>query len=565
MQGRILPLAIIGAVGLISSPATSAAIGDWDASFGENGVFARPASSTFLVALDDGRFVYDAVGGYARSDINGRPDLSFGSQGIAPLPGGFTTVHALKRLRDHRTLLAGVARSSSGQLTSALVMLRADGAVDTSFGSQGSLEISPMPELASQQWIVDDLEEQPDGKLLVLRAIYRGGYGAQQVDLWRFLPAGIADTTFGVSGGMPNFPDMAYFWTSGFLGLRLNGDIEIYDGDGDTEVLRGAMPEISRLGPSYVWDIEQLLDDGSMLVSDTSSNSGRIARLRADGTLDTAFGGQGTGFLALNSRDYGYSAGNLLASPGKDLLYVQTYDSAGPTSEITRHLLVGTDVGALDARFGQSGRAYFPDSIHPRLVAAQPDGSVILKIAARYIRLLGTPTRSPGLVVYATQDSVVVDETAGELVVRIQRMAGDAPTSVAYATVSRSQGGSTATADADYRPVSGLLEWAEGDRSPRTIRIPLLSDTVYDPAEQFAIELTPVSGGALIPLRGLPVTIHESAISSSPTGINPAAPVPTVDDSGGGTTDATTLLLLGGFAAFAASRRGRSREHRADR
>ncbi len=57
--------------------------------------------------------------------------------------------------------------------------------------------------------------------------------------------------------------------------------------------------------------------------------------------------------------------------------------------------------------------------------------------------------------------------------------------SVEYATVAA--GG--ATAGADYTPVSGTLNWPDGDRSPRQIVVPILDDALSEGAEAFEVRL----------------------------------------------------------------------------
>ena len=68
--------------------------------------------------------------------------------------------------------------------------------------------------------------------------------------------------------------------------------------------------------------------------------------------------------------------------------------------------------------------------------------------------------------------------------------------------------GGTATQSTDYTLATTTnLTWADGDASPRTINIPLLGDSVYDPNETLALQLQNITSATPGPQNTTTVTI----------------------------------------------------------
>lgn len=76
------------------------------------------------------------------------------------------------------------------------------------------------------------------------------------------------------------------------------------------------------------------------------------------------------------------------------------------------------------------------------------------------------------------------------------RRVGDASAalSIQYASVDGS-----ATAGADYTPVSGSLNWPAADAGARVINVSLASDNTVEPPESFSLSLTAPAGVGLVP------------------------------------------------------------------
>ena len=112
------------------------------------------AFPTDLVLAEDdsilvGGFVNHASGGavaVAKYDAHGDLDTSFGSGGLAvhDFGIGFEDVGGIARQADGKILLAG---SSNGRSLASVFRLNADGAVDTSFGTLGEVQVAPGTDL----------------------------------------------------------------------------------------------------------------------------------------------------------------------------------------------------------------------------------------------------------------------------------------------------------------------------------------------------------------------------------------------------------------------------------
>jgi len=63
-------------------------------------------------------------------------------------------------------------------------------------------------------------------------------------------------------------------------------------------------------------------------------------------------------------------------------------------------------------------------------------------------------------------------------------------------TVDYSTEDNSATANSDYTPISNTLTWADGDKKPKTIEIPVLYDNLAEENETFVVKLVNVTGDA---------------------------------------------------------------------
>lgn len=99
----------------------------------------------------------------------------------------------------------------------------------------------------------------------------------------------------------------------------------------------------------------------------------------------------------------------------------------------------------------------------------------------------------------------------------------------------------------DFSAVSGRLDWADGDSSPREIKVPILDDTHHEVAELFTVAIGSPSGGAVLLNTQAQVTIDDDDEASAPP---PPPPPPPPPSGGGGATDGLTLAFLLMAVAF---------------
>jgi|GEM_PF-2319344 len=294
--------------------------GSLDTSFGSNGkvlwdAFGWGASETVAEAklLADGKILivgnaYNSDAFLARLNSDGSPDTSFGSGGIMQIA---TTVadsgDSLTVLADNSLLIAGTGSGSYEDF--ALTHVLTDGTLDPGFGTDGMVLLD-MNSLVTTGWggssdSLYGVTSQPDGKIIAVGRVGSGPYLFQTSlgAVVRFNADGSLDTNFGDSHGVAIVP--------------LSGTIN----------------------PTQA----QVLADGKILVVGINDQTAFLTRFNSDGTVDTAFGPDGTGSVSGQTGDFDF-----------DMLALQTDGSiilAGGNGFVSRY----SADGILDTAFGTQG------------------------------------------------------------------------------------------------------------------------------------------------------------------------------------------------------------------
>lgn len=270
----------------------------------------------------------------ARLNADGTPDTSFGTNGIEQI-GHFNPQQGATSLALDATgniLVAGVW--GSGPYSDiAVVRLRTDGSLDTSFAGSGVASI----DLAGSYDKAEALLVLPDGKIVV-SGYYNLPGGGQDLGVARLHADGTTDTTFGQNGkvtvSIGNGPDYLYNMVLqsdgklvlvGIGGQDSNSDVALVrlnaDGSLDESFGDGGTVLVSSKHLEGGYDVA-ILPDGKMVVVGTSSpefpNEYLVLRLNADGSLDSTFNLQpGSNTLdGITSYTEGQSAVVLDASVG---------------------------------------------------------------------------------------------------------------------------------------------------------------------------------------------------------------------------------------------------------
>jgi uncharacterized delta-60 repeat protein len=165
--------------------------GTLDSSFGNNGEVVTPAAAGGIVALalENGDIVAGGGGVLARYTLGGSLDTTFGAGGIVTSPVGITSL----QVQPNGQIVAVGNETLSGTSYWALARYNADGSLDSSFGSGGSVTSSP-----SGSDVADGSAVESNGQIVVVGWSAPFGNGALELGVYN--ANGSLDTNFG-SGG----------------------------------------------------------------------------------------------------------------------------------------------------------------------------------------------------------------------------------------------------------------------------------------------------------------------------------------------------------------------------
>jgi uncharacterized delta-60 repeat protein len=339
--------------------------GDLDTSFGSGGKktvnFGGTDAARVVLVQPNGRVIAAGGGGPASSfcvvrlrAANGTLDPTFGSGGkrIVDFGTDDESVYGAALQPDGKIVLAGDSR-----LQVAVVRLKANGALDTTFDGDGKKILSWGAIGRATAVVV-----APNGKILL------GGFSGPEggnIQVARLKANGALDTTFG---------------TAGIATIDFGGD------DFGEAMARQA--------------------DGRIVVAGRSSAAGAVvARLRASGTLDPDFGGDGRVTLP-----GGGSVSAVLVQPDRKI--VVAGNASGSAMMTVTRLMPN---GSLDTTFDGDGTATIDFGSLADLAAGaalQPDGKIVVAgysqgsedVAIARLNANGSPDATFGAAGKATVD-----------------------------------------------------------------------------------------------------------------------------------------------------------------
>jgi uncharacterized delta-60 repeat protein len=412
-----------------------------------------------------------------RYNTNGTLDTTFGSGGIVTQSG--TDVAYGAALQPDGKILVG------GGSNFGLARLNADGSLDTSFGTGGKTVGG-----FGTTYVGYDLALLPSGKVLMV------GKNGNDFVAARFNANGSVDTTFGTNGKVTT--DVAGSYDKGFclavqsdgtffvagqsrIGTtNYNGSIAKYTANGALDTTFGTGGKVTTdfgNNDDAVWALSiqpngQILAAGSGGTSTTGYDFA-LARYNANGSLDTSFGGNGTGFRLTDFGHGGDQAfGMSVLSTGQILLVGRAESSSNALDfALARYNADGT----LDTTFGTGGKVttdFAGSSDYGETVAVQSDGDVIVAGAsstvgsngatdfalARYV-MTGSTTTTSGSTTTTVNGvatgSVTVAVTAAAPTVSITGAATVAEGSAYTLGLSAQESGSRAVS-------SWTIAWGDG-------------------------------------------------------------------------------------------------------
>ena len=362
-----------------------ATAGDLDATFGSDGKktvnFGGTDAARAVLVQPNGRVVAAGGGGPASSfcvvrlrSANGTLDPTFGTGGKRVIDFGTDdeSVYGAALQPDGKIVLAGDSR-----LQPAVVRLKANGALDTSFDGDGR-------KLFSWGAIgrVTAVVVAPNGKLLL------GGFSGPEggnIQVARLKANGAFDTTFGAGGiatvdfGDTEFGEAMARQADGRIlvagrsssggpvvaRLRATGVLDPDFGSGGRVTLPG--------GGSL--DAVLVQPDRNIIVAGNASGSATmtVTRLKPDGSLDTTFGAGGTTTVAFGS--LANPLGGAARQPDGKIV-IAGYTQDGEDVAVARL----NANGSLDAGFGAAGKTTvdFGAATFGNAVALAPNGRIIV-------------------------------------------------------------------------------------------------------------------------------------------------------------------------------------------
>jgi uncharacterized delta-60 repeat protein len=359
--------------------------GDLDATFGSGGRktvnFGGTDAAQALLVQPNGRVVVAGGGGPANSfcvvrlrSPNGTLDPTFGSGGKRVIDFGTDdeSVYGAALQPDGKIVLAGDSR-----LQPAVVRLKANGALDTSFDGDGR-------KLFSWGAIgrVTAVVVAPNGKLLL------GGFSGPEggnIQVARLKANGAFDTTFGTGGiatvdfGATEFGEAMARQADGRIlvagrsssggavvaRLRASGALDPDFGSGGRVTLPGG----GSLSAVLVQPDRNIVVAGNAGASTTMT----VTRLKPDGSLDTTFGSGGTASVVFGS--LANPLGGAARQPDGRIV-IAGYTQDGEDVAVARL----NANGSLDAGFGGAGKATvdFGAATFGNAVALAPNGRIVV-------------------------------------------------------------------------------------------------------------------------------------------------------------------------------------------
>ncbi len=390
--------------------------GSLDTTFGGTGYVnwnysGYSRSIAYSIAIDSaGKIV---VGGYAlnanydyaitRLNSDGTFDSSFvGGSGtvsggtgrlIVEVTGNNDFANHLKLQSDGKIVLAGYSVASGSNHNFTMIRLNTNGSLDTDFDGDGRVQTDFSGGFDD---VGRGLDIQADGKIVRVGETNTVGVSRYDFGVIRYNPNGSLDTTFGTGGKLTtqfnannSIPEDVVVQPDGKIVAvsRSNwGSVDIaavrYNPNGslDTSWGVGKKQVDFANNDDFAADVAQQTD-GKLVVVGRTLVSGNfrfaLTRYNADGTLDTAGFGSGTGKSSpfLVNSDYGESVA-IDSATGK--IYVGGFDYNG-AGDYDFMLARYNANGSLDTSFGTSGfaRRHFSSDDRIHAIALLSDGDVV--------------------------------------------------------------------------------------------------------------------------------------------------------------------------------------------
>jgi uncharacterized delta-60 repeat protein len=311
-------------------------------------------------------------------NTNGSIDTSF------VYGSGFTpdTTNELIELPDGKLIVVGQFTSYNGTAALRIIGLNADGSVNTGFTYGTGFNLDPVP-----------IVLQADGKV-VIGGIFWEYNGTASSKIIRLNQNGSVDTSLVVGSGFTTggtYTDINSYVTA--LALQSDGKIiasgqfDAYNGTSVTRLARlnsdGSIDNTFNTGTGLNLPASTIAvqSDGKILLGGffttySGVTQNYITRLNTDGTIDTSFSGNTSGFID--------EVNKIVIQPDEKILAVGNFTQYNGVSSPNRVIRLNSD-GSVDTSFGQAGQGADSRALD---IALQDDG--IIYIGGRFLTYRGT-------------------------------------------------------------------------------------------------------------------------------------------------------------------------------
>jgi uncharacterized delta-60 repeat protein len=324
--------------------------GSLDSNFGTNGAAIRDLAvntdlASTVAVQPDGKIVaagYSYGGGFndftvARYNANGALDSSFGNNGVAIASySGRAFPRDLIIQPDGKIVIGGWLYNTATS-DFALVRFNPDGSLDSGFGVAGLVKTAFSATLDDY---VTSLALQSDGKIVA------GGIGYS-------------------NGSRREFALARY---------NLDGSLDSsFDGDGKTTV---QFNDIDQLGAIAIRPDGKIVASGISYNQTSNASFIAVAQLNPNGSLDTAFDGDGKSTISLNNSSFEEAPGLEIQPDGKLVIGASSF-----ASNVDFIIFRLTPNGSLDTSFDEDGRVFGSYSTNGGQISGlvlQPDGKIVV-------------------------------------------------------------------------------------------------------------------------------------------------------------------------------------------
>jgi uncharacterized delta-60 repeat protein len=331
----------------------------------------------------------------ATPNAPGNLDTTFGNNGVVIEDIGGSDVPRGLALRSDNKIWV-IVDSFDINFTSAqsyLLLYNSDGTLDTTFGTNGMVSISPINSVTDDG--VAAIVLQPDGKIVIGGSVDTDGN--KNFAVFRFTDAGAVDTTFGTGGVITTPVSLSADDEAASVAIQADGKIVAagnvgnsdfalvrYEPDGSPDPTFGVGGIVTTNFPigmssGVEWANDVIIQSDDKIVA-AGRSSGRfgVARYNTDGTLDSSFGNMGVVSTVVGLDPFMSAYAVAQQADGKLLVSGTGYNDVD--GNYAWALVRYNSDGSLDTDFGTDGivKTDFGGNSTSYDLLIRPNGKIVL-------------------------------------------------------------------------------------------------------------------------------------------------------------------------------------------